>query len=104
MKDAIASIALAAVVALAGAAAQPAAAAIKCNGPYQIVQGNEIATPYCEDNYIAYVASHYHGIAVSPRAVRQNPNLKRDICRRIGHDIRVKAYCLEYLYERRLRR
>lgn len=70
----------------------PADAAIRCNGPYQIVQGNEIATPYCGDNYLAQVARSY-GSKVSARAIRQNPNVKQEICQFIGHDSRVQDIC-----------
>jgi hypothetical protein len=83
---------------LAGAAPQTAGAAIKCRGPDQLVGGRWISTPYCQDNYIAYVAGTY-GIRVSAVSVRQNPSVKSDICRQIGHDIRIKSYCAGYLPE-----
>jgi len=71
------------------------AAAIDCKGPYQIVQGQLIATPYCEDNYLASVAREY-GIGVSNREIRQNPNKKQEICRFMGFDIRVRQICAGY--------
>lgn len=69
-----------------------AEAKIRCNGPWQIVQGNEIATPYCGDNYLATVARGY-GSKVTARAIRNNPNTKREICQWIGHDTRVQEIC-----------
>ena len=41
---------------LAVANGAPAEAAIKCSNGYQIVNGSEIATPYCQDNLVAQVA------------------------------------------------
>ncbi len=74
----------------------PASAAIQCNGRYQIVKGSEIQTPYCEDNYIAYVA-RLHGVRVAARTVRHNPNVKANVCRAIGSDIRVNDLCAGHL-------
>ncbi len=79
-------------IAIAGMATTPASAKIRCNGPYQIVQGNELATPYCGDNYLAQVARGY-GSSVSARAIRQNPSKKEEICNWIGHDTRVQDIC-----------
>lgn len=71
----------------------PAAdARIICREGYQVVQGNEISTPYCEHNYLAQVARQ-HGIRVTDAEVRNNPNRFSEICRFIGHDIRVSNTC-----------
>ena len=71
-------------------------ARIRCNGAYQVVRGHgEIATPYCEDNYIAQVARSY-GIRVSNVAIRQSPSRKEEVCRAIGHDSRIYALCQKY--------
>lgn len=77
---------------LAMPAAAPAHARIVCQGDYQLVQGNLISTPYCADNYVAKVARQY-GFKVTDAAIRNNPNTKREVCRFIGHDIRVSQYC-----------
>lgn len=69
------------------------AAGIKCRDDYQVVQGREISTPYCADNYLARVAREY-GVRVSDAAIRNNPNKKSEVCRFIGHDPRVKENCL----------
>lgn len=83
-----------AVATLTAIAASPAMA-IQCKGRYQVVNGDEISTPFCEDNYLARVARSY-GIKVSNRAIRQNPNTKHQICHAVGHDIRVSGICDDY--------
>ncbi len=81
-----------ATIAMATTITNPATAKIRCNGPYQVVQGNQIATPYCGDNYLAQVARGY-GSSVSARAIRQSPSKKEEICNWIGHDPRVQDIC-----------
>ena len=83
-------------VALASAAlvtATTVAAAIACKNGFQLVQGNYLSTPYCQDDLLAKVARQY-GMKVSSAAIRENPNLKRDVCRFVGRDIRVQENCL----------
>jgi hypothetical protein len=76
---------------------QPVEARIECSGPFQVVRGHgKIATPYCEDEYLAQVARGY-GIQVPGNAIRQNPNRKEDVCKTIGHDSRVNDICMKYL-------
>lgn len=71
-------------------------ARIRCNGAYQVVKGHgEIATPYCQDNYLARVARNY-GIRVSNEEIRHSPSRKEEVCRSIGHDARVYDLCLKY--------
>lgn len=88
--------AAAAMIFAAGLSVQ-ADAAIQCRGPDQLVSGNWISTPYCNDNYVAQIARSAYGMRVSNRAIRQNPNKKAEVCRTIGNDIRVNAYCQEHL-------
>lgn len=87
------------VIALAMLSAPAADAAsrykLKCKGPYQIVQGNLIATPPCEEEHLAKVARTY-GFKVSVREVRNNPNKKVYLCQMIGHDIRLTSICGGY--------
>ena len=89
-------------VSLSGLVALPVLAgpaAIKCNGSFQVIEGRgEIATPYCEDNHLAQVARE-HGINVTDNAIRQNPNLKQDICIVVGSDIRVTQACMGLMPE-----
>lgn len=68
--------------------------AIDCKDGFQLVQGNYISTPYCQDALVAAVAAQY-GIRVSAATIRENPNEKRTVCRYIGQDIRVRQSCLE---------
>ncbi|MGI9395293.1 MAG: hypothetical protein ACR2OY_11655 [Boseongicola sp.] len=71
-------------------------ARIKCNGAYQIVRGqSEIATPYCEDEYLARVARGY-GMRVSGSAIRHSPARKQEVCRFMGHDSRISEICQPY--------
>jgi hypothetical protein len=87
----LATIALA-VAALSAATAAPAAANLACNGPFQFVDGRQIATPFCEDNYLARVARSY-GMRVSNQAIRWNASVKSEACRLVGHDNRVRTIC-----------
>jgi len=72
------------------------AQAIECKDGYQRVRGDQLATPYCQDAYLAEVASTY-GMKASAAKIRNNPNFKREICRFIGHDIRVQSNCQQEL-------
>ena len=90
---AFAAVAAASLQALTTVAAE---AKIKCDGPYQLSGGNTIRTPYCEDNYLAYVAREY-GMGVSGAEIRQNYNAKRRVCQVIRHDSRVSEICIGVL-------
>jgi hypothetical protein len=68
-------------------------AAIKCRNGYQLVNGSEIATPYCQDNLVAQVARQY-GFKASETEVRNNPNYKRELCRYVGRDNRLTTACV----------
>jgi hypothetical protein len=82
-------VALGAVVALSSPAA-----AIKCVKGFQRVQGNLIATPYCQDQYLAEVARQ-RGFKASAAKIRNNPNYKKELCRFVASDIRVQTTCLD---------
>ena len=86
--------AFAAVIPLVFAIAGPAEARIKCVNGNQIVNGSPIATPYCQDELVADVARGY-GIKVSAATIRNNPNVKRDVCRHIGRDNRIFIACID---------
>lgn len=80
-----------------GALAATPASAIECEGNFQVQRnGNLIATPYCQDGYLAIVAREY-GMRVSAQAIRYNPSVKERACRLVGHDIRVKDTCAPYV-------
>jgi hypothetical protein len=87
------ALSLASVVAAAALVATPAAA-IKCENGFQRVQGNLIATPYCQDQYLAQVARQY-GFKPSAAKIRNNPNYKKELCRFVANDIRVQQTCLD---------
>ncbi len=72
--------------------ATPAAAHIACDGDFQVVEGHEIATPYCADKALASVARKY-GDNVSGRQVRNNPGTKDEVCRFVGDDPAVRGDC-----------
>lgn len=80
------------VLSAVSAMAAPAAAKIVCNGPYQVVAGNEIATPYCSDSHLAQVARKYGG-RVTGREVRDNPVTKDRVCGFVGADPSVSGIC-----------
>ena len=65
-----------------------------CANGFQQVQGSWLSTPYCQDQLVAEVARQY-GMNAPVKAIRSNPNFKRDVCRLIGQDIRVKENCDE---------
>lgn len=90
------SIIAAAVIAAASlTTAAPAVAAIKCQGNYQVVQGRLIATPYCQDGYLAQVARQY-GFHVTAHEMRWNPSKKQEVCQAIGYDNRVFEACIGF--------
>jgi hypothetical protein len=77
------------------AIASPSQAKIVCKDGYQRVNGNEIATPYCQDKLVAQVARQY-GARVSDNAILYNPSAKEDACRFVGHDNRLTTACAGY--------
>ena len=77
------------------AVASPASA-IDCDGNFQVQRGGKhIATPHCEDNYLAQVARGY-GMRVSAQAIRANPSVKQKACELAGDDNRVRDTCQQY--------
>jgi hypothetical protein len=57
----------------------PAKAGIVCDGQFQIVNGQAVSTPYCEDEQLAHVL-RWHGAKTSGEAVRRSAELKRQSC------------------------
>lgn len=94
MKHSTVAATLAALAASAALSAGPAHAKILCHKGYQNVAGSMIATPYCQDNYVAEVARE-HGLKVSAAAIRNNPNLKRNVCQFVGRDNRIYLACID---------
>jgi hypothetical protein len=91
-----------AVLAAALSLADAASAEIRCNGTFQIVAGQLIETPWCEDSNLAEVARAY-GTKVTAQEIRKRPLLKQQLCRFIGYDLRVKDTCAGYRDEDRSR-
>ena len=79
---------------LATMLASPTSAAIKCQDGSQLIQGNWMATPYCQDALLAQVATQ-RGFKTSFAAIRNNPNHKKELCRFLFSDIRVQMTCLD---------
>lgn len=79
---------------LAAVLAASPAVAIKCQNGNQLVQGNWLATPYCQDQLLAQVATE-RGFKASLAQIRNNPNYKKELCRSLFNDIRVQMTCLD---------
>lgn len=83
------------------AAVSAPAHAIECEGNFQVQKsGNLIATPFCQDEYLAEVAQE-HGMDVSGRQIRRSYSMKGKACRLVGYDNRVRDTCSQYLYKNR---
>jgi hypothetical protein len=72
--------------------ATPAPSRILCEEEYQLSGGAFIATPYCQDEYLAKVARE-RGMNVSGASVRNDPAIKEDACRKVGYNLRVRVDC-----------
>jgi hypothetical protein len=81
--------------ALGIAASVPAEARIRCDGNFQIVNGQPHATPFCQDENLARVARSY-GMRVSGDAMRHSPSAKQRVCAFLNGDIRVREACHGY--------
>ena len=82
------------VVLAAVTAASPAAAVPNCQNGAQLIKGNWMATPYCQDKQLFEVANS-RGFTTSFEAIRNNPNHKKELCRFLFSDIRVEMTCLD---------
>ncbi len=90
--------------AVAPVPAAKSAGAIECEGNFQVQKnGNRIATPYCQDDYLAIVARKY-GMKVSGRDIRQDYSEKQQACRLVGEDNRVRDTCSQYRLFKRTQR
>jgi hypothetical protein len=84
-----------AVLLLATLLTAPAEARIQCRGNFQITKYGPIATPYCEEEQIAFVARSY-GQKVTGAQVRNDPLTKVYLCQTLGYDSRLKGSCAGY--------
>ena len=73
----------------------PAEARIQCRGNFQMTKYGPIATPYCEEEQIAFVARSY-GRRVTGAQVRNDPLTKVYLCQTLGYDTRLKGSCAAY--------
>jgi hypothetical protein len=74
-----------------------AQARINCDGRFQVQRdGSRIATPYCEDRYLAMVAIRSYGVSTSFARIRNSFDEKERVCRIMGHDSRVYDICLQF--------
>lgn len=91
MKSLIAAI-LGAFVLTAGSAQ----ASIRCNGAFQVVNGSEIATPYCQDENLARLARN-RGMDVTGHEIRNDLGRKLSVCRMIGKQTSARSACASML-------
>ena len=76
------------------AAATPVKATIICDGSFQIVRGEPLSTPYCQDEDLA-ASVRKHGARISGDAIRKSPELKRQSCADTGDA--TSQTCANYL-------
>lgn len=69
---------------------------IRCNGSYQVVNGSEIATPYCQDENLARLARK-RGIEVTGTQIRKDLGKKLAVCRVIGKQTSARSACASML-------
>jgi len=74
--------------------ASPVDAAIFCDGSFQIVRGEPVSTPYCQDEALAAFARK-NGARTSGDEIRRSSDLKRQSCVAAG-DTNTQA-CGDYL-------
>jgi hypothetical protein len=72
----------------------PALAEPNCENGAQLVKGNWMATPWCQDKLLAEVANA-RGFKTTFAAIRNDPNHKKELCRFLFTDIRVEGTCLD---------
>jgi hypothetical protein len=84
-----------AAVALTTMLTAGAEARIECRGNFQMTKYGPIATPYCEEEQIAFVARSY-GSRVTAAQVHNDPLTKVYLCQTIGYDSRLKGSCAGY--------
>ncbi len=68
------------------------ASAISCKQGSQLVNGQWLETPYCQDQLLAQVGRE-HGFNSTAEHIRSNPNYKKEVCRFVFSDIRVQENC-----------
>lgn len=72
----------------------PAEAKIVCKDGAQLIKGQYLPTPYCQDALVAQVARQA-GFKVTDQEIRWNHSKKMDVCRVIGRDNRISQACID---------
>ena len=82
------------VLSLHSATSLVAQAKIRCQGPYQIIDGNTVLpTPYCEDEYLATIGRSL-GLNYSGAQIRADQGIKRRVCQIARTDTRAASICI----------
>lgn len=92
MRDTVAAVAAMTSLLSGPALAGSGGLGIECRGAFQRVAGGWVATPYCEDANLAWVARS-HGMKVDAADIRRDYASKRRACRLAGGNIRVIEAC-----------
>lgn len=71
------------------------AGGIVCHDEYQVVNGQEISTPYCADEYLAKVARK-RGWKVTGDQIRHDYSLKESVCLHIGGHAELELVCTPF--------
>jgi hypothetical protein len=72
-----------------------AEAAIQCDGNFQNVRGQPVATLYCQEMNLAHVARSF-GWHISAESIRYSESVKAQVCRAVGFDNRVQEICAPF--------
>lgn len=78
-----------------GAAASTASAQGSCSGDFENVDGNWIATKYCQRVHANHVAN-LEGLHLTTHPVLAHDETPDQFCREHVDDIRTSTYCSEY--------
>jgi|RhiMetdeSRZDD1v2_1073273.scaffolds.fasta_scaffold126356_1 hypothetical protein len=81
---------------LLGLAHSGAEAAIQCDGNFQNVRGQPVATLYCREWNLAQVARSFGWRHVTAQSIRYSESVKAQVCRAVGFDTRVQEICAPF--------
>jgi hypothetical protein len=72
-----------------------ASAGIKCNGEYQVVGGQEISTPYCQNRHLTKILRS-RGIGVSQARLENSRLYKSQMCQLASPEPTLLTACTEF--------
>ncbi len=75
--------------------ATAAGAHARCDGDFQFVHGNWVATRYCQRAVAEHVANRYHE-HITNHAVRSSDMRPDEFCRWHNAEIETSTYCSSY--------